>query len=342
MKNILKIIKNKKILAIGGGLIILILIFLFVFLYQLNTPLSKNVKETIFIIKEGEGLGEIAKNLRKEGLINNKLVFFYYVWLKGKTGNLQAGNYNLSPSMTISEIVDKIINGEVVADWIKVTIPEGWTNKQIEERLTGLEVINPKDYDFYRITTESYSFLSDRPLNTNLQGYLFPDTYYFYKDSTAEDIVKKMLDNFGEKMTEDLKEEIEKQDKTVFEIITMASILEREVRTYEDMRIVSGIFWKRVENNYPLESCATIAYILGKDKWRYSYEDTRIESPYNTYINIGLPPSPINNPGLSAIKAAIYPEDSDYNFFLSDPETGKTIFSKTLEEHNQNKVRYFE
>ena len=342
MQKFLKIIKDRKFITITGGILILILIFLFVFFYQLNTPLSKNIKERIFIVKEGEGLEEIAKNLGKEGLINSKWVFFYYVWLRGKAANLQAGDYNLSPSMSILEIAKKIINGDIIEDWIKITIPEGWTNKQIEDKLIELGIVNPEDYDFYRITTESYPFLNDKPSNHSLQGYLFPDTYYFYKDSDIENVVKKMLDNFKEKLTKDLIKEIEEQEKSIFEIITMASILEREVRAYEDMRIVSGIFWKRIENNYPLESCATIAYILGVDKWRYSYEDTRIESPYNTYINIGLIPSPINNPGLSAIKAAIYPEESDYNFFLSDPETGKTILSKTLEEHNTNKRKYFE
>jgi len=117
--------------------------------------------------------------------------------------------------------------------------------------------------------------------------------------------------------------------------------LEKEIKSDEDRVIVAGIFWKRLENKYPLESCATIAYILGVDKWRYSYEDTRIKSPYNTYINIGLPPTPINNPGLSAIRAAIYPQETDYNFFLTDPETGNTIFSKTFQEHNRNKAKYF-
>ena len=121
----------------------------------------------------------------------------------------------------------------------------------------------------------------------------------------------------------------------------MASILEREVKSDEDRAIVSGIFWKRLESNYPLESCATIAYILEIDKWRYSVEETRIESPYNTYLNVGLPPTPINNPGLSAIEAAVYPEYTDYNFFLTDPETGVTIFSKTFDEHNANKRKYF-
>lgn len=341
MEKLLKLIKNRLFLSIAGGIIILILIFLFVVFYQLKTPLSKNVEEEIFVIEEGEGLEQVSNNFRKEGIISNKWVFFYYVWFKGKAGSLQAGKYSLSPSMTILEIAEKIIRGEVIQDWIKITVPEGWTNKQVEGRFLELGIINPEGYNFYRISTESYPFLADRPVGVSLQGYLFPDTYYFYKDSTTEDVVKKMLDNFREKLTDDLIGDIEKQKKSIFEILTMASILEKEVRSDEDRAIVSGIFWRRIEDNYPLESCATIAYILGVDKWRYSYEDTRVESPYNTYINTGLPPTPINNPGLSAIKAAIYPTETDYYFFLTDPETGDTIFSKTFEEHNTNKRKYF-
>lgn len=294
------------------------------FWYQVEAPLSHAEDKRVFYIEPGQGVKEIAANLKKENLIRSDWVFETYVWLNKKTKNLQAGKYELSPSMNIAQIADKFVKGKVIKDWIKVTIPEGWTNQQIKERLLTLGLINETD---------------DIPLE--LQGYLFPDTYYFKKNTSINTIIKKMTDNFNKKITEDLKEEVEKQGKSLYEILIMASILEKEVKSDEDRIIVSGIFWKRLENNYPLESCATIAYILGKDKWRYSYEDTRIESPYNTYINTGLPPTPINNPGLSTIKAAIYPKYTDYNFFLTDPETGKTIFSKTLEEHNANKRKYF-
>jgi len=121
----------------------------------------------------------------------------------------------------------------------------------------------------------------------------------------------------------------------------MASLLEKEVNTKEDREIVSGIFWRRIKEGRPLQSCATIAYILGIDKWRYSFEDTRIKSPYNTYLHKGLPPGPISNPGVESIRSAIFPRKSDYNYFLTDPETGNTIFAETIEEHNQNKIKYF-
>jgi len=342
MKIDLSILKSRKFWLTGAIVCLsLILLCLFIFWYHLTTPLSKGEEEKIFIVQEGEGLEKIAENLRMERIIGNKWVFVFHVWLEGKANNLQAGKYKLSSAMNISEVARKIINGDVFRDWIKITIPEGWTSKQIEEKLAELEIVNPEEYKFYTVSTESLPFLIDKPKDSSLQGYLFPDTYYFEKNTAIEDVVKKMLTNFGEKLTSDLRDEIKKQDKTIHEILIMASILEKEVKSDEDRAIVSGIFWKRIKNKYPLESCATIAYILGTDKWRYSYEDTRIKSPYNTYTNIGLPPTPINNPGLSAIRAAIYPTKTDYNFFLTDPGTGNTIFSKTFQEHSANKKKYF-
>lgn len=316
--------KIRTILIIIDICLLVIFACLLIFFYQLEAPFSKSTEEKIFTVEQGQSLEKIAENLKKQRLINSKSVFVFYVWLKGETRNLQAGKYSLSPSMAIPEIVEKIINGEIIKDWVKITIPEGWTNKQIEERLLSSGMITENE-----------------KLSRELEGYLFPDTYYFEKDSSIEEIVKKMWDNFDKKVTQDLKAEITRQEKTLYDILIMASLLEREVKSEEDRAVVSGIFWKRLESNYPLESCATIAYILSIDKWRYSIEETRIESPYNTYLNIGLPPTPINNPGLSAIKAAIYPEYTDYNFFLTDPETGATIFSKTFDEHNANKRKYF-
>lgn len=317
--------KSKKFLTIVISCLLVFFICLLVFLCYVQAPLSKNVEERIFVVEKGQGSEKIAENLKSEGLIRSKWLFFYYIWFRGKSTKLQAGGYSLSPSMSISEIAKKILYGDVIKNWVKITIPEGWSNKKIEERLFALGLIK-----------------AGEKLPQEEEGYLFPDTYYFYKETTIEGIVKKMRDNFDRKVDEKLRKEIEKQNRTLYDILIMASILEKEVITDEDRAIVSGIFWKRLEINYPLQSCATIAYILGVDKWRYSIEDTRIKSLYNTYTNIGLPPTPINNPGLSAIKGAIYPKKTDYNFFLTDPETGNTIFSKTFEEHNQNKAKYFE
>ena len=137
-----------------------------------------------------------------------------------------------------------------------------------------------------------------------------------------------------------MRDDIQNQGESIFEVVTMASVLEKEVRTAEDMKIASGIFWDRIGVGMPLQSCATIAYVLGTEKKQYSIADTQTPSPYNTYLNKGLPPGPIDNPGMNSILAAIYPTKTEYNYFLTDPATGRTIFSKTLEEHAANKAKY--
>lgn len=299
------------------------LFFYFVY-YQIVTPLNNQKSEKIFVIEPSESLKNIAAHLERAGLIRNDVFFIAYVYYKGWAGQLQAGEYSLSSSLNIPQITRKITGGEIIANETRVTIPEGFTLKKIDARLTEAGLIRAGD-------------LSKQ---TQLEGFLFPDTYLFNKNDSLDTIIKKMGDNFARQINDDLKLEITRRGKTLEEIITMASILEKEVKTYHDKQMVAGIFWKRIANHYPLQSCATLAYILGVDKWRYSISDTKIDSPYNTYKNIGLPPGPICSPGLESIKAAIYPITTDYYFFLSEPDGGQTIFGRTLEEHNLNKVKY--
>ncbi|MDD5490005.1 MAG: endolytic transglycosylase MltG [Candidatus Moranbacteria bacterium] len=296
-----------------------------------------------FEIESGEGVKEIAKNLENAQLVKNDLYFNYYVWKTGSRGKIQAGKYELRGSMTIPEITQVLNMGEVVSNEVKITFPEGTSLKDMAD------ILKQKGFDgenFLNVAKSGegaktdYEFLKDRPKNVDLEGFLFPDTYIFFKDTSEANIVSRMLLNFDEKLTPQMRNDIKNQNRTVFEVVTMASILEKEVKTSEDMKIASGIFWDRIEIGQPLQSCATIAYVLGKEKKQYSFDDTRTPSPYNTYINKGLPPGPIDNPGMNAIKAAIYPAKTGDNYFLTDPETGKTVFSKTIEEHNANKVKY--
>ena len=330
---------------------------------EIRTPFKTEGEEIVFEVKEGDGVKEIARNLEKIGLIKNNFYFLFQAFKTRKEKEVLAGNYCLSPKMSISEILETLTTEEkLVPSFVKLTFPEGWTIKKIEERLKTKGLIEEGDILKFTIKDfkKNYPFLIDAPDKTSLEGYLFPDTYFFHcsspeilcKEGKGEiqkcgksdqrTIIEKFLSNFDEKLTSDLRNKIQEQHKTIFEVITMASILEKEVNTKEDREIVSGIFWKRLKGEKPLQSCATIAYILGVDKWRYSFEDTRVESPYNTYLNKDLPPAPISNPGLESIQAAISPKRTDYNYFLTDPKTGKTIFAKTIEEHNKNKNLYFQ
>lgn len=290
----------------------------------------------IFIIEKGEATSEIAYNLEKEGFIRSGQLFRIYTFFKGTSGRLQAGEYLLFPAMTVPEITGKFVFGEVVG--IKVTIPEGFTINQIEERLNKelrLKISNFTVNDF----KQDFGFLAAAPNNASLEGFLFPDTYQFSYTINADEVLRKMLDNFGKQLNSEIREEITRQNKSIFEIVTMASLIEKEVDNFEDRTLVSGVLWKRLENGIPLQVDATIIYITGKKTTKVSKEDTRIDSPYNTYKYLGLPFGPISNPGLESILASVYPEDSPFLYYLSTPE-GKTIFSRSLEEHNIAKAKY--
>jgi len=194
--------------------------------------------------------------------------------------------------------------------------------------------------------SDQFSFLADKPKYYGLEGYLFPDTYRIYASSTATEVVEKMLTNFDEKLTPQLRADIKAQGKTIYDIVTMASIIEKEAPiNYQtgdnhDARIISGIFWKRLKVGQALQSDATLSYILDDTQPQHSNQDLQIDSPYNTYKYRGLPPGPICNPGILAIEAAIYPIATDYYYFLTPPSGNEVIYARTNDEQNINKNKY--
>jgi len=347
----MKIFRIKVIFFIFFVLILMALAWLVSGIYSPN----ENLKDSeIFEVKKGENLFTIADNLKEKKLIKNKYSFVLYVAFKNKAHLLKAGDYEISPKMSAKEIADMIIQGK--NRLIRVTIPEGWNLRDIgfyfenlgmfqaEEiwEIAGFpatvykEGINlPKPRDF----SQKYSFLKEKPTNIGLEGYLFPDTYFISKDVTVDEIITMMLDNFDRKIDSQLREEIRKQNKTLFQIVTMASLLEKEAKTPEDKKIISGILWKRLKYGMPLQVDATISYITGKKSVKISSKETQIDSPYNTYKYKGLPIGPICNPGMESILAAVYPQETDYWYYLSTPE-GEILYSKTLKEHNIKKAKY--
>lgn len=335
---------------------VLLISFLF-YNYQVSTPAKTQATDIQFTIESGTGGKTIAQNLYKAGIIKSKIFFELYLWKNNLAPALQAGEYVLSPSLSIREIVKVLLAGNSAQKERSIKIIEGWNLNNVADYFQTENIFSSKDFlaltgepkiDYRKSKNESqptdysqdFSFLADKPEYRGLEGYLFPDTYRIYTDATADEVVRKMLSNFDSKLTPEMRAEIKKQGKTIYEIVTMASIIQKEVRSEKDMKMVSGIFWNRINNRQALESCATLAYILGENKKQYSYEDTRVESPYNTYMNRDLPPGPIANPGIEAIKAAIWPTDSDYNYFLSSSDGGETIYSRTFEEHVRNKEKY--
>jgi len=295
-----------------------------------------------FEIKKGEGSAEIAEKLKADGLIAGKLYFYYYVQSHKLKSKIMPGVYSLSGNMTIPEIAQIITNPE--SQFIKITFPEGFTAEQMAERLTENNLDGKGFFEIVKNPGEfkkRYSYLTPENVET-LEGYLFPDTYFFKPETSAENIVGRLLDTFDQRLSDQMRDDINEQEKSVNEIVIMASIVEREVQVASDMKIVSGIFWNRIKNEQRLQSDAPLSYILNDKEDQHSGEDLELDSPYNTYRYAGLPPGPISNPGLNALTAAVYPKDSSYNYFLTVSVDGekKVIFSRTFDEHKTNRQKY--
>jgi UPF0755 protein len=241
--------------------------------------------------------------------------------LEGERG-MQAGDYYLSKPENAFRIAWRIVHGKRDIVTLRVTIPEGFTNKEISDLF---------DSRFPRFDHESF-------LANAHEGYLFPDTYFMEVSSTASSTLSLLKNNYEDKV-EPLREEIKASNHSEGEIITMASILESEARTKEDREIISGILWKRIKLKMPLQVDASLGYLTGKTSEELTDSDLKIDSPYNTYINKGLPPGPISNPGLESIVAALNPVDSKYLYFLTGND-GVMHYAKTFDEHKKNKAKY--
>jgi UPF0755 protein len=234
------------------------------------------------------------------------------------------------------QMADFLTNGKVVEN--KVTFPEGWTLVKMGERLEANGIVTKEEFLKAAQKKYDYDFLEGKPSNVDLEGFLYPDTYIFEKNITPDGVVQKMLNNFDKRLTSEIRLKAEKSEMSIYEIITLASIVEREVAKPDDRKLVASVFLNRLEIKMALESCATIQYITGENKKQFTYAETRISSPYNTYTNRGLPPGPIGSPSIDSIVAVLEPQESDYLYFLS--ADGTTYFSKTFGEHEAKKAKY--
>ncbi len=289
-------------------------------MYGLSPVYGDDLAEKNVLIKNGLGLGEIADILKEEHLIRSTLAFKIAAVLKGDARDLKSGLYELSPKTSVYALLNAITKGG--ASEVEVLVLEGATLKEIDQILAQKKIIAPNELINYQKT-------SDR----KLEGFLFPDTYKFFVDSDIQDVADKFLDNFSKKTAGLL-------NKDDYKTLILASLLEKEVPDFNERRVVAGILQKRLLAGWPLQVDATVCYAKTESCYPISPLDLKIDSPYNTYAYKGLPPTPISNPGLEAIKAAKNPQKSSYWFYLSHSKTGKTIFSQDLDEHNLNKSLY--
>jgi UPF0755 protein len=302
----------KVILSLVG---IFFLTFLFVISAPSNFPLNK-----IITVEKGATVKQITENFGQENLVRFPVLFDMLIRYAGREADIKAGKYAFSKPLSIVGLMRRLIKGDYGIPSIKITIPEGSTISDINNI-------------FRKAGFESFAIG-----NRELEGYLFPDTYFFLADDTADAVVAKMTANLKIK-TDKFEEAIDSGKRNFHQILTMASLIEKEAANSEDRKIISGILWKRFDKKMPLQVDAAFLYAIGKNTFELTMEDLKKDDPYNTYTRIGLPPTPISNPGLDAISAAVFPEKSLYWYYLSDKK-GNIHYAKTFEEHKLNKAKY--
>lgn len=337
MKNLISILINNNIMKTILLLVLLAVIF-FKF-YDPLGPVGKKDEELLIRIPVGSSTRQIAEMLSERGLIKNDFIFIIYSRITGHDTKFQAGDYLLRDSLSLPEIVEKLSKGEVQA--ISFTIPEGYTVEQIAEVLAAKGLVEKKE--FLKLAKEgdfAYPFINrHEDVKYALEGYLFPDTYRVSTNSSAEEIIHMMLKRFQQVYDENARLKAKEMGLTDPEVITIASLIEKEAKTDRDRYLISGVIYNRLEQGMKLQIDATIQYILGQPKTRLTYKDLEISSPYNTYLISGLPPGPIASPGQAAIEAALNPERTNYLFYVAKSD-GSHVFSETLEEHNAAKRKY--
>ena len=300
-----------------------------------------------FVIEPGQPLIMVAWDLEGRGLITDAEVFRRLVQYNGVDRYIQAGVYQLWPSMTMEEIMAQLQHGRMPT--VSVTVPEGWRAEQIAEQLAGLDVVSSQAFlEAVARGRDDYEFLRDRPSESSasLEGFLFPDTYDLPKDAEPKVILDLMLATWDHKVWQKLAQAAQDHEATVYELITLASIVEREAVHDNEREIIAGVFWNRLKKRMPLQADPTVMYAKGYNEeterwWNPMLQEDAIsvDSPYNTYLHSGLPPGPICNPGLAAIRAVIEPAETDYLFFVAKGD-GSHWFAETYEEHlDYNEMR---
>lgn len=300
-----------------------IIILLVTYYYGWRAPADFPVG-TLFTVNDGKGLTQTAVQLRTAGAIRSEFWFKSFLVLFGGPKGLIAGDYALVEKADVFILASRFSRGDYELEPVKITIREG---------LNIFEIASILEEKIPRINREEFIDKAG-----NFEGYLFPDTYYFLPNSSIDTVLNVMNKNFM-KTIESLSDDIKSFDKPLSDIIKMASIIEKESNKFEDSRIVSGILWSRLALGMPLQVDVSFKYINGKVTKDLSLEDLKVDSPYNSYLYKGLPPTPISNPGLNSILAAVQPIETNYLYFLSD-YNGNMHYAETYKAHLQNKKLY--
>lgn len=307
-------------------------------------PANANDTQIVEVeIPEGTPVSTMGDILEEQGLIRSSSAFSLLVRVQGAAANLQAGVHDLSPSMTMPEIVAALQEGAEEAGLLKVTVNEGLTVDQIAEVVADSTSYSAEDFlnlmtnqEFLAQLVQQYPILTDSYNNPNvryvLEGYLFPATYDVAQGETLESLVTQMVDKTNEVLSK-YQADIDASSYSLQDIMSIASLVEKEGQTTEDRKLIAGVFYNRLEQGMPIQSDISVLYALGTHKEMVTYDDLEVDSPYNLYTNAGLPPGPMNSPSEDAIAAALEPTDNDYLYFYANLKTGEVFYTDNYEQH---------
>ena len=321
-----------KWMILGGLLFLIVAIFTYGCLHREHAGQTNASGHEVYIrIAPGMDAERIGALLKQQKIIDSEYRFRLMAKLNGSDGKFKTGNYLLREHMDNQAVLEALVNGQTST--LRVTIPEGYSVEQIARKLAADGIVKEKDFCLAAEGFHAYDYMTAQAQSKyRAEGFLFPDTYEIAGDFTAADIMKMMARQFDRELTEDMRQRAAAMGLSVRNLIVLASLVEKEAQVEEDRPIIAQVFINRLQKEMPLQSCATIQYILGNPKAELSIADTKLESPYNTYLHRGLPPGPIANPGIASIKAVLYSDPTPYLYFVAD-KNGKHHFSETYDEH---------
>ncbi len=310
----------------------------------INTAVSDDPSTVPFTVEIGETAASIAGRLQEQSLINDADLFRLFLRYNGLDASLEAGDYELRRNMNMREIAEALQKASF--EEVAVTIPEGWRAEQVAELLTNQNIMDGAVFlaTVRQGTGIDHPLLADRPAGASYEGYLFPDTYRLPAKASPEDLISRMLDNMASKIPANAVELTAAQGYTFYEILTVASIVEREAVIPDERPTIASVYLNRLAQGMPLQADPTVQYAMGYQTdtgqwWKTPVtleEYSQVNSPYNTYLNYGLPPGPISNPGASAINATLQPEQTDYLFFMGCGGEGRHLFAVDFATHEVN------
>lgn len=335
--------KKRNVILAAVSLVLLVVVVFSVMAMSLragSSPANISTEKDVVYVRVAPGMSSdrIGQLLVDKGVISSKAKFWLATKINGADSRFRPGVFVMTSNMSVGDAMSILLNAN--SSVVRVTIPEGYNLREIAQRLEESGLVDSTEFLQVARNYAPYSYMEKKQdADYRAEGFLFPDTYEFSNDSSPEDIMKRMVDEFDSKLTPEVRQKMKERNLTIHEMVTLASLVEKEALFKDDMPIIAQVFYKRLKINMPLQTDTTITYLIGA-KEDVSIADTKVNSPYNTYQNYGLPPGPIASPGMDAINAVLNPANTDYLYFVADRQ-GHNYYSNSYAEHmgNVNRVR---